>query len=110
MEGLVDALCSDRCAGRQTGSEGGRLARGLVVDALRSADCDPSEQALDRVRGANVLATIPGEIDRWILVGAHYDHLGKDGPRSSLLADGTLPIPRRAELDMLVEGLETGLA
>ena len=28
---------------------------------------------------ANVLATIPGDVDRWIVVGAHHDHLGKAG-------------------------------
>ena len=27
-------------------------------------------------RGANVLATIPGDEDRWVIVAAHYDHLG----------------------------------
>ena len=76
---LVDALCSDRCAGRATGTEGGRHARALVVDALRGAGLDPQTQELLRIGGANVLATIPGEIDRYVLVAAHYDHLGQQG-------------------------------
>lgn len=79
MRNLVEALCSDECAGRAAGTKGGRLARGLVVDALRGAGLDPSEQPVPRARGANVLAVIPGELDRFVLVAAHYDHLGTEG-------------------------------
>jgi Zn-dependent M28 family amino/carboxypeptidase len=81
MRDLVTALCSDECAGRAPGTAGGRLARGFVIDALRSAGLDPFEQWIPAHGGANVLATIPGRIDRWVLVAAHYDHLGvtRDG-------------------------------
>jgi Zn-dependent M28 family amino/carboxypeptidase len=51
-------------------------ARRLVVDALRDAGLDPFEQGIEEHGGANVLATIPGDVDRWVLVAAHYDHLG----------------------------------
>jgi Zn-dependent M28 family amino/carboxypeptidase len=34
---------------------------------------------LPEVGGANVIASLPGETDRWVLVGAHYDHLGARG-------------------------------
>jgi len=77
MRELVEALCSDECAGRAPGTPGGLLARRFVRDALREAGLDPDEQAVPACRGANVLATIPGDVDRWILVAAHYDHLGK---------------------------------
>ncbi|MBK6529468.1 MAG: M28 family peptidase [Deltaproteobacteria bacterium] len=73
---LVDALCSDACAGRRTNTPGGALARSHIVDALRARGLDPVEQAVPRCNGTNVIATIPGAIDRWVLVGAHYDHLG----------------------------------
>jgi len=76
MRDLVAALCSDACAGRATGTEGGRRARGLVVGAFREAGLDPDEQAIPRCNGTNVLARIPGDVDRWVLVAAHYDHLG----------------------------------
>lgn len=79
MRKLVDDLCSEACAGRRAGSPGGRVARGLVVDALRDAGLDPFEQAVPSCGGANVLATIPGDVDRFIVVGAHHDHLGKEG-------------------------------
>lgn len=77
MRDLVEALCSDACAGRAPGTPGGLLARRLVRDALRDVGLDTHEQAVPACRGANVLATIPGAIDRWVLVAAHYDHLGQ---------------------------------
>lgn len=79
MRALVESLCSDECAGRAPGTPGGALARRLVRDALRDAGLDPSEQLVPACNGGNVLATIPGEIDRWILVAAHHDHLGQAG-------------------------------
>lgn len=79
MRDLVELLCSDECAGRAPGTPGGKLARDRILDELRGAGLDPSEQVVPKHGGANVLATIPGEIDRWLLVAAHYDHLGKEG-------------------------------
>jgi hypothetical protein len=74
---LVAALCSDPCAGRRTGTPGSALARRHIVDALRARGLDPEEQAVPRCGGVNVIATVKGDIDRWVLVGAHYDHLGE---------------------------------
>lgn len=79
MKSLVEALCSPECEGRAAGTAGGIRARGLVRDALREAGLDPVEQRIGRSEGANVVATIPGDVDRWVLVAAHYDHLGKLG-------------------------------
>lgn len=76
MRALVDALCSDECAGRAPGTPGGALARGHVIDALHAEGLDPYEQAVPRCRGANVLTEIRGDVDRWVMVAAHYDHLG----------------------------------
>jgi alpha-tubulin suppressor-like RCC1 family protein len=76
MKDLIDALCSNECAGRKTASPGGRRAKGLIVDALRGFGLDPAEQPVPVSGGINVLATVPGDIDRWVLVAAHYDHLG----------------------------------
>ncbi len=73
---LVEALCSDACAGRRTNTPGGALARRHVLDALRARGLDPGEQPVPRCNGTNVIAALPGDIDRWVLVGAHYDHLG----------------------------------
>lgn len=81
MRTLVEELCSERCAGRAPGTPGGREARAVVTRALRAAGLDPYEQPVPGCKGANVLATLPGRIDRWVLVGAHFDHLGKVGGR-----------------------------
>jgi Zn-dependent M28 family amino/carboxypeptidase len=79
MRRLVEELCSDACAGRAPGTEGGRLARGLVAVALRGAGLDPIEQPVAGCGGANLLASVSGDRDRWILIAAHYDHLGAEG-------------------------------
>jgi Zn-dependent M28 family amino/carboxypeptidase len=77
MRTLVETLCSPACAGRRTGTAGGRAARAAVVGALREAGLDPFEQQVPLVGGANVVATIRGTSPRWVLVGAHHDHLGE---------------------------------
>ncbi len=81
MRDLIQELCSPACAGRAPGTPGGLRARGLIRDALRAGGLDPAEQAIGRSRGANLVATLPGDIDRWVLVAAHYDHLGGDARR-----------------------------
>lgn len=77
MKTLVEALCSPRCAGRAPGTAGGLHARQLVRDALREAGADPIEQRIGSSNGANLIAKLPGDTDRWVLVAAHYDHLGE---------------------------------
>jgi Zn-dependent M28 family amino/carboxypeptidase len=54
-------------------------AREIVREALRQAGLDPEEQRIGVTQGANLVAAIPGDVDRWVLVAAHYDHLGADG-------------------------------
>ena len=79
MRDLVQALCAPECAGRAPGTPGGQAARNIVLSALRGTGLDPFEQAVPGCGGANVLAKVPGDIDRWILVGAHHDYLGVAG-------------------------------
>ena len=79
MRELVEALCSDECGGRAPGTPGGRRARQLVVEAFREAGLDPFEQEVSWCKGANVLATVNPEAERFVIVGAHFDHLGTIG-------------------------------
>src|SRR4051794_4348329 len=79
MRALIERLCSPECAGRRSGTKEGNAARAIVVQALRDAGLDPYEQRVDGCGGANVLAKVRGEVDRYVLVGAHFDHLGKIG-------------------------------
>jgi Zn-dependent M28 family amino/carboxypeptidase len=79
MRTLIETLCSRECAGRRPGTKEGHAARAVVVQAFRDAGLDPYEQRVDGCGGANVLAKIRGDVDRYVLVGAHFDHLGKVG-------------------------------
>lgn len=46
---------------------------------MRVAGLDPAEQRIGSSAAANLVAAIPGDVDRWVLVAAHYDHLGARG-------------------------------
>ncbi len=76
---FIESLCSNQCAGRAPGSAGGKAARALVVEAFREAGLEPMEQPVPGCGGANILASLPGDQERWVLVAAHYDHLGRSG-------------------------------
>ncbi len=76
---IIEGLCSDVCAGRRPGTPGGDAARRLVMQAFREAGLDPYEQPVPGCGGANVLAKIRGDLPRYVLVGAHFDHLGTMG-------------------------------
>jgi hypothetical protein len=77
IRSVVDALCSPACAGRRSGTPEGDAARDVVVRAMRDAGLDAFEQPAPACGGANVLARIEGDDPRYVVVGAHFDHLGK---------------------------------
>ena len=79
MRNVIEQLCSVECAGRRPGTPGGERARAIVMTAFREAGLDPYEQRVDGCGGANVLAKIEGDVERYVLVGAHFDHLGTIG-------------------------------
>lgn len=93
MRELVAALCSEGCAGRAPGTPGGREGRRIVAEALAAAGLEVTEQAVPGCGGANLLAAIPaaGEslatTQRWVLLGAHHDHLGRHGSETYWGAD-----------------------
>src|ERR1041384_5556500 len=79
MRLLIEQLCAPACAGRRPGTKGGDAARAIVMQAFRDAGLDPYEQRVPGCGGANVLAKIRGDVERYVLVGAHFDHLGAVG-------------------------------
>ncbi|MDQ1192555.1 Zn-dependent M28 family amino/carboxypeptidase [Brevundimonas vesicularis] len=88
----VRILSADDMQGRDTGSEGGKRARAYIVSRLEAMGVQPAPfgrlqrfEAPGRTRegvktfsGVNIVGLIPGTrvADRYIVVTAHYDHVG----------------------------------
>lgn len=88
----VRILSADDMEGRGTGTPGGEKARAYVVSRLEALNVAPasfgrlqrfeatgrSAEGARTFSGANVLGLIPGTrvSDRYIVVSAHYDHVG----------------------------------
>lgn len=88
----VRILSADDMQGRDTGSAGGRKARDYIVARLEAMGVAPAPfgrlqpfEAQGRTRegvktfdGVNIVGLIPGSrtMDRYIVVTAHYDHVG----------------------------------
>ena len=80
----VEYLASPELEGRAPGTSGGLLARRHVESAfidlgLQPAGEDGFQQPIPEIGGANLLGTIPGSghnADRFVVVAAHYDHIG----------------------------------
>jgi Zn-dependent M28 family amino/carboxypeptidase len=91
----VSALAHDSMQGRLTGSVYEEQAAFYVRDKFLESGLDPAVQGFIQefdvpgtVRGQsgqesqNVLAVLPGAGDlalEWVIIGAHYDHVGVDG-------------------------------
>ena len=80
---FVETLASDSLQGREAGEDGGRKAAAYIVSLLKewgvrplgddgylqpfvTGDCEMN----------NILAVVPGKSDGFVVVGAHYDHVG----------------------------------
>lgn len=136
----VRILSSDEMAGRDTGSAGGELARNYIVGRLEALNV--AAPAVGRLQpwemtgrtragpktynGVNVIGVIPGTraTDRYIVVTAHYDHVGaNDGQiyngaddnasgvatMLALAADLKRQAPEHSVLIVALDGEERGL-
>ncbi|NBW07591.1 MAG: M20/M25/M40 family metallo-hydrolase [Caulobacteraceae bacterium] len=88
----VRILSADDMEGRDTGSPGGERARAYIVSRMEAMGIAappvgrlqpfeaevPSRSGLVRYKGTNIIGLIPGTraTDRYIVVTAHYDHVG----------------------------------
>ena len=88
----VRILSGDDMAGRDTGSAGGEKARDYIVSRLEAMGVQPASfgrlqpfeaqgrtrEGVKRFNGVNIVGLIPGTriADRYIVVTAHYDHVG----------------------------------
>ncbi len=89
----VRALAHDSMEGRLVGSSGGARARAYLVRAFETAGLQRVGAGYEHpfetqpqgnrplVRGVNVVGLVPGRVrpDRYIVLTAHYDHLGVRG-------------------------------
>ncbi|WP_312783648.1 M28 family peptidase [Brevundimonas sp.] len=85
-------LSADDMQGRDTGSEGGAKAREYIVARLEALGVQPSpmgrlqpwemqgrtREGVKTFSGTNIIGVIPGTrvADKYIVVTAHYDHVG----------------------------------
>jgi len=90
LKDMVTTLASDDFMGRGFGSEGGRLAAAYIRDQFSAAGIAPfgddyfqsftHRMSVVNITGYNIVATIPGNdpelANEYIVLGAHYDHLG----------------------------------
>jgi Peptidase family M28 len=88
LKGLVRRLASNKLEGRNNDTQGSLLAQQFIVKKLMKIGdgLAPGSGSLAYLQpftrnndtGANLLAVIPGRElpDEYVMVGAHYDHLG----------------------------------
>jgi hypothetical protein len=93
----VEFLASDRLQGRRPGTPGHQLAAAYIADRFHEVGLAPLPslqgygQPLSRHLGPNLIGARPASTDggsaRWILIAAHYDHLGESRGKIYLGAD-----------------------
>jgi len=77
MRETVTYIASDECAGRETGSKGLFRAQQYIAQELRDAGLDPRYQEVSSPQKCqNIVAFVQGASDKYIVVGAHLDHIG----------------------------------
>ena len=92
----LEYLASDMAEGRATGSKGKFSAEQFIRERFRKYGLKPfnwnytqSFHVKDTVMGRNVVGVVPAYnmSDRYIVIGAHYDHLGVLGGNTYYGAD-----------------------
>ena len=81
----VDLLCSDSHLPRNTGAKGAVEAASYLASEMMELGLEPAGtqgfiQEIPLINGSNVLGTIRGRSDRWVVLGAHYDACGSENP------------------------------
>lgn len=121
LQDRIEFLCDSLCEGRGSGQPGGAVAAIWLqreferIGLMKLGDSYGHAAPLGNGKyGRNIIGMLPGSKvtsrDRYIIVGAHYDHLGKlDGkiyPGADANASGTVALLSLAE--MLSEYKDSG--
>lgn len=89
----IEILASDQMEGRYTGSKGSQRSREYIINRFKSIGVEPlhSLTAYEQpftaskeertINGTNVVGQLDGKQHRYVVVSAHYDHLGRKGRR-----------------------------
>lgn len=83
----VTFLADSTCQGRATGTEGAAKAAQWIADKFEKAGLDKMSDSWTatftvsyKVKGSNVIGMLAGSksipCERYVIIGAHYDHLG----------------------------------
>ena len=82
---IVEILASDSLQGRKAGEEGGLMAAEYITAMLGEWGVEPLNDkgflqpfTIGGCAMNNILAVIPGKSKEYVVVGAHYDHVGID--------------------------------
>ena len=80
---IVEYLASDALQGRLGGTKGDTLASDFIYAQMKKLGLNPVKQEFTVKRGNivtfNVYGKVEGSTGKYIVIGAHYDHLGLGG-------------------------------
>ena len=86
----LQILSSDKMEGRKTGTRGNRMAQLYLLQRFREVGIKPFNNTYEqsfffsrgeqRIMGTNIYGYVKGNVDSFIVISAHYDHLGIKTP------------------------------
>lgn len=98
---VVEYLADDALQGRDGGTEGDLLAGDFIYGQMKKLGLEPQKQGFNVKKGnantSNIYGSVPGRSGKYVVVGAHYDHLGMGGPGSGFRRPDTLAIHNGAD-------------
>lgn len=77
----LNFLCADELLGRKAGSPEGKKAAEYLFNQYEEIGVNPQMEPFRNGKLQNVVSEIPSKNGKYILIGAHYDHLGHKGQK-----------------------------
>lgn len=89
----VQTLSADKMEGRKTGTKGNRMAQFYLLDRFKETSLqqfyNTYQQSFfftsggSRIMGTNLYGYIKGKVDSFVVISAHYDHVGTKKAQSA---------------------------